>query len=201
MKFESDVRELLISNTIRLIAEGGFEAATTKALAHSGGTIPNFNMNEVYIYRLFGSKEKLYEAAFLRLDNELFDAIKSAIDENGGFASKTKDDFYRIFLSIWEFIISQEERCRCYVRYYYSIYFRGNSLEEHEKLFSEIIAGSAVIFKEEADVGAILHSVLTTIMDFSILIHNGSLSDDENNRYHIFNVLYCMMMTYFKEEI
>ena len=48
MKHEAAVRELLVSNAIRLIAEGGFEKATTKELALSGGHLPGLKMNEVY---------------------------------------------------------------------------------------------------------------------------------------------------------
>ena len=76
MKREAEIKELLISNTIRLVSEGGFEKATTKELALCGGHLPDFKMNEVYIYRLFGSKENLYEATFIRLDTELFYSFK-----------------------------------------------------------------------------------------------------------------------------
>ena len=80
MKREAEIKELLISNAIHLIAKGGFEAATTKALTTAGGSPDGFKMNEVYIYRFFGSKEKIYEAAFLTLDNELYNAFNTAIE-------------------------------------------------------------------------------------------------------------------------
>ena len=37
MKREAEVKELLINNTIHLIAIGGFEAATVKEITKSGG--------------------------------------------------------------------------------------------------------------------------------------------------------------------
>ena len=97
----------------------------------------------------------------------------------------------------WQFILGNEERCRCYVRYYYSIYFRGASLEAHRKLFAEMVDVMTPIFKEKADVSSILHSVFTALFDFAIRVYNGELEDNEENRPHIFNVLYCMMITYF----
>ena len=54
-----------------------------------------------------------------------------------------------------------------------------------------------LMFKEHADVVAILHSVFTALFDFAIRVYNGELEDSEINRLHIFKVLYCMM-TYFK---
>ena len=70
MKNEQDIREILISNTISLIAEGGFERATTKAITYSGNSLPNVKLNEAYIYRLFGDKEHLYEKAFEKIFSE-----------------------------------------------------------------------------------------------------------------------------------
>ncbi len=197
MKREAEIKEILISNAIHLIAEGGFEKATTKELTHCGGTIPGFKMNEVYIYRIFGSKENLYEAAFIRLDDELYHAFRSGVEAVGGFEEKTKEKMHEFFLKAWNFILGNEEYCRCYVRYYYSIYFKGTSLEAHRKRFEGMISEMATIFKDEADVVSILHSVFTALFDFAIRVYNGDLEDSEINRPHIFNVLYCMMATYF----
>ena len=61
-----------------------------------------------------------------------------------------------------------------------------------------MICGIAHAFKEEADVDSIIHSVFTTMIDFAIRVYSGALIDDEVNRTHVFNVLYCMMSTYFK---
>ena len=199
MKCEAEVKELLINNTIRLIAEGGFEKATTKELTHCSGDLPNCKMNEVYIYRLFGSKEDLYDATFARLDAELFYAFKQGVKSVGGFDQDESKRLYEFFLKAWRFILGNEFKCRCYIRYYYSIYFKGASLEAHKKLFEEVIADLAPFFKEEADVASIMHSVFTALFDFAIRVYNGELEDNEINRPHIFNVLYCMMMTYFKE--
>ena len=69
----------------------------------------------------------------------------------------------------------------------------------HRRQFAETINEFSSIFKEEADVTAILHSVFTALLDFAIRTYNGDIRDNEANREHIFNVLYCMMMTYFKE--
>jgi AcrR family transcriptional regulator len=198
MKREAEIKELLISNAIHLIAEGGFEKATTKELTHCSGDLSDFKMNEVYIYRLFGSKEHLYEAAFLRLDSELSYSFRNGVRAVGGFDYDTKEKLYKFFLKAWRFILGNEERCRCYVRYYYSIYFKGNSLVAHKKLLGEVITEMNSIFKDEADVVAILHSVFVAFLNFAIRVYNGEIEDNEINRYHVFNVLYCMMMTYFK---
>lgn len=201
MKNEQQIREILLQNTIRLIAEGGFEKATTHAIAYSGDSTPDIKMNEVYIYRLFGSKEKLYEAAFATLEKELTDAIWAGGSLVRDMKTDTKSKLNRIFTHVWEFVMKSEQRCRCYIRFYYSVYFKGAARREHTRLFDRLIRAFSPLFKEEADVNAIMHSVFTTLLDFAIRVYNGDLENSEINVPHVFNVLYCMMMTYFKEEI
>ena len=200
MKRENETRALLISNAIHLIGESGFEGATTKELTKCGGDLPGLKMNEVYIYRLFGSKEELYAAAFACLDQELLTAFQNAANTVGGFTADTENKLYTFFAMAWRFILGNEERCRCYVRYYYSIYFKGPSVEAHKQLFECIAAHLTPIFTEEADVHSILHSVFTALLDFAIRVYNGELEDNDINRPHVFKVLYNMMAPYFKVE-
>ena len=201
MKNGEAIRQALLDNTIHLIGGSGFEGATTRAIVCEGINDPTIRLNEVYIYRIFGSKEILYEEAFLRLDRELFYAFREEVVRVGGFEIDTRKKLYEFFLKAWRFILGNEERCRCYVRYYYSVYFKGHSLEEHRKLFEGLIVGIAPLFKEEADVESILHSIFTALFDFAVRVYNGDLEDSEINRPHIFNVLYCMMESYFKDSV
>jgi hypothetical protein len=106
---------------------------------------------------------------------------------------------FRLFLRAWKFILGNEANFRCYVRYYYSIYFKSNSKAKHKQLFCSTIHDLSSIFIDEADAESILHSVFTALLDFAIRVCNGDLEDSEENRAHIFNVLYCMMLSYLKE--
>ena len=199
MKCEQEVRNLLVGNTIRLIAEGGFEKATTHAITHSGNPLSGIKMNEAYIYRLFGRKEKLYAIAFSHLDGELVWELCRCLESCPNLQEDTEQKLYAAFLRMWRFVIDHEEHCRCYVRYYYSVYFKDESLEAHKRLFEKIIEVFQPLFKEEADIKSILHSVYTSIFDFAVRVFNGELKDTETNAKHIFNVIYCMMHSYFKE--
>lgn len=201
MRFEQEIRKTLIKNTIHLIAKGGFEMATTKAITYSGEQSSHIKMNEVYIYRLFGSKEHLYEIAFSQLDAEFFYAICDAMEAAGDIEVNTKAKLNQIFQKIWRFAIGNEEHCRFYVRYYYSVYLVDSSLESHNKHFEIVVNAFKPLFKEEADVKSIMHSVLTALLDFAVRVYNGDLEDNDINTPHIFNVLYCMMASYFKDEL
>ena len=61
-----NVRNRLIENTIKIIAENGFDKTTTKAIVSGTG------INEAYIYRDFADKEDLFVKVFEKLDEELF---------------------------------------------------------------------------------------------------------------------------------
>ena len=201
MRFEQEIRETLIKNAIHLIAKGGFEMATTKAITYSGEQLSHIKMNEVYIYRLFGSKEHLYETAFAMLDTELFYVVCDAMKEAGDIKTDTTAKLRDVFAKVWRFVLNNEERCRCYVRYYFSVYLLDSSLEAHNQLFAIVVNAFKPLFKEEADVKSIMHIVLTTLLNFAIRVYNGDLEDEDINTPHIFNVLYCMMASYFKDEL
>jgi AcrR family transcriptional regulator len=196
MKSEQAIREVFIDNTIRLIGEGGFEKATTKAITFSGEAHPDLKLNEVYIYRLFGSKEALYAKAFERLDVEFVVALRRSTAAFHASEGPVKDRLYELFLRVWNFLLRNEERFRCYIRYYYSVYFREESLLNHNRIFAEIVDTFSPLFKEETDVKSVMHSVFTMMLDFSVRVYNGDLENTETNRFHIFNMLYCAIMTY-----
>lgn len=199
MRRETEIRDLFIENTIRIIAEVGFENATTKALTHYGGDLPGLKMNEAYIYRVFGSKDKLYEATFEKLDNELYIAFMKALEAVIGFNCNIKDKLNNLFLMCWDFILRNEVRLRCYVRFYYSAYFKGSVAEAHNKLIMGVVNQISPIFKREADVLSILRSVFTALLDFGIRVYNGELENNDDTREHVFNVLYNMMSDYFRK--
>lgn len=47
MRYEAEIKDILIKNAIHLISDVGFEKVTTKELTHCGGNLPNFKMNQV----------------------------------------------------------------------------------------------------------------------------------------------------------
>ena len=198
MNREKDIKELLISNTIRVIANGGFEKATTKELTRIHGLESDLKINEVYIYRIFGNKEKLFEAAFLRLDEELFSAFREYLDEVAKYDCDRKERFFRYFLLVWNFVMGDEDKCRCYMRYCYSVYFKGNSERIHSEQFENIVNSITPYFKAEVSVSAILHSVFAILLDFATRAYNGQITDDEATRSEIFNTLYITISPYLK---
>ncbi|MBE6549267.1 MAG: TetR/AcrR family transcriptional regulator [Ruminococcaceae bacterium] len=197
MKNGNVIREALLENTIRLIGDCGFEKATTKGIVSLGIDDPNIRLNEVYIYRIFGSKELLYSEAFSVLDKELFAFVRNSaanfFDDPCPFVERIRN----LFNKLWRFLLGNECRCRCYVRFYYSAYFHEQTLRKHRELLDSQESVFSPIFKDEADVITIIHTTFMTLMDFAIRVYNGDIEDNEDNAYHIFNLLYYSLSSYF----
>lgn len=199
MKHETLIREVFIENTIHLIALGGFEMATTRAIVHERAALAEVKLNEAYIYRLFGGKDQLFAAAFDVLDQELISLVRRNLvvfeDTTVSFRQRTQ----RLFRILWDFLLSDEEKCRCYVRYYYSVYFNKYSHAAHIGAYGDIAEAVSGAFKPKADVVSLLHHTLTVMLDFAVRVYNGDLENNETNTEHIFNVIYASLQPYLKE--
>lgn len=200
MKNGDIIREALIGNTIRLIGEEGFEKATTRAITTDGLEVPGIRFNEVYIYRLFGSKEQLYATAFAELDAELLTRLQSISQDTQQLKGTRREKLCLAFDRMWRFLLQNEARCRCYVRYYYSAYFAGEPMRAHRRLFAEYKKLFPGMFRPESDVVAILHTTFMTMMDFAIRVFNRDLEDTANTADHIFLLLYTSMTPYLTPE-
>ncbi|MBQ8551419.1 MAG: TetR/AcrR family transcriptional regulator [Clostridia bacterium] len=197
MKNERIYREVFINNTIRLVAEGGFEKATTRAIAGERKEINNVKLNEAHIYRVFGTKENLFAETFSMLDNELISNIKeslSAFDTGANFRSQCEN----LFLKLWRLLLQNEDKCRYYTRYYYSIYFKESIRKAHMKKYEILIERMTPAFVPGADVWSLFHHIITVMLDFAIRVYNGAIEDTKDNAAHIFNVAYSSITPYLK---
>ena len=191
---QDDLRQALIDGTIHVIAQNGLDKATTKAISNATG------INEVYIYRLFKNKEKLFEKAFEHLDKQLLDKCLLHIDVMymGEMDYETRCRIY--FLAIWRFLVGNKDKILMYVRYYYSPYFKKHSAEMHKQRFMPLINKFKVAFKDEADVWMILNHILNVMLDFALKVHSGEMSKKDNYTEHVFRVIYQSVKQYFKHE-
>ncbi|MBQ2866697.1 MAG: TetR/AcrR family transcriptional regulator [Clostridia bacterium] len=146
MTNEHLVRQVLMDNTIRLVADGGFENATTNTITYSGGDVENIKMNVVYIYRLYGSKDRLFDSIFETIDGEFANAVRSSEDICG---------FMTVVLDFWT---QNPLWCKYYVRYYYSHRLVGDVLSKHKENMEELTAKFTV--KKP-----VTEMILTTLLD------------------------------------
>jgi AcrR family transcriptional regulator len=187
-----DTKGRLIENTIHAIASEGLDKTTTKAI------VRETDINEAYIYRHFSDKEELFARTFEKLDNELVEKAMENVDimrlPNLDFELRCR----AFFTVIWRFMLSNEERCTAYLRYYYSPYFKKYSLEAHTVRYTPFMKIFSEAFKDEANVWMILKHVLNVMLDFSVRVFEGSVPDNEDTCEHVFRLIYCSIKQYFK---
>lgn len=189
----TDTREALIASAITVIAGEGLDKTTTKAVAGTAG------LNEVYIYRYFSDKEDLLVSCFNALDEELVDIVVSHMSlmsmPSASFEARSR----LLFTAVWRFLLGNSEKCRAYVRYYYSPYFKKHSVEAHRERFDGVLQQFRKVFREEANVWMLLNHVLNVMLDFSIKVFNGELGDNEDTTEHVFRLVYNSVSLYFKD--
>ena len=197
VKNEELFREIFVANTLRLVSEGGFEAATTRAIAGERREVNNVRINEAHIYRIYGRKEHLFAEVFSMLDSELLAAVGDGLDAFSSEPDKRKQ-WELLFYKLWNFLLLREDRCRYYIRYYYSVYYKGEPLRVHNAKFRDFVCDLMPYFVENADVCAILQHVVTVVLSFAVCVYNGTMANDEDNVPHVFNVVYSSVAPYLR---
>lgn len=189
---QDEIRQKLIDGTIHVIARDGLDKATTKQIGIETST------NEAYIYRCFLDKEDMFAKTFDSLDEELVSETMKHVS-----VMYMQDLEYELrcrifFFAIWKFLLGNREKCLTYVRYYYSPYFAKNSIKEHKQRYVPLVSKFEDAFIEEADVWMILNHILNVMLDFSVKVHNGQMSEKDNYAEHVFRVIYRSVEQYFK---
>ena len=189
----NDIRETLIARTIHVIAKEGLDKTTTKAITE--GT----SINEAYIYRHFSNKDELLSKAFDKLDEEL---VGKAMQHVSVMYMQEMEYEIRCgiyFQAMWKFLLGNKEKCRAFIRYYYSPYFAKYSAVSHKQRYEPLVEKFAVAFKKEANVWMILNHILTTMLDFAIKVCDGSLPENDDTAEHVFRLIYVSIRQYFRD--
>ncbi len=198
MKNEEIYRDLFIKNTMRLVAEGGFEKATTRAIAGERKEIGDVKVNEAHIYRVFGTKENLFAEVFSMLDNEfiwvIYEGFALFNDNSEDFRTKCE----KLFLKVWDFLLQNEEKFRYYTRFYHSVYFKNSICLIHKKKYEPLIEKISPVFVQQADVWALFHHIKSVLLSFATSVYGGMLENSEENRKHIFIVVYASVSPYLR---
>ena len=189
-----EMREKLICGTARVIATEGLDKATTKQIGLTT------SINEAYIYRLFKDKEDLFAKTFAYLDDELVSLCMAylPIMRREDLAFRECGRLY--FAEVWRFLLGNSEKCRAFIRYYYSPYFAKYSATEHRERYVDFLERFKVCFKEEANVWMILNHILDTMLSFAVKVFDGALPDNPDTEEHVFRLVYASSQQYFKDE-
>lgn len=189
-----NVRNRLIENTIKIIAENGFDKTTTKAIVSGTG------INEAYIYRDFADKEDLFVKVFEKLDEELLAKLMQHLPVIYMRELEYELRCRVFFDAIWKFLIDNKEKCLAFMRYYYSPYFKKYSADKHKQRYRPLVEKFSEAFIDEADVWMILNHVLDVMLSFAVKVHSDQMPNEDSYSEHVFRVVYRSIEQYFKKK-
>lgn len=187
---QADRKLALLGSTIRVIARNGLDKTTTKAIAAEA------NLNEAYIYHLFDGKEGLFKAVFTTLDDELVSKILLHLPVMYMETMDFETRCYTLFTFCWKFILANKDKCLCFIRYYYSPYFKKYSYDEHNMRYQSVLEKMTPAFREKTNVWMLLNHILNTMLDSAVKVFNGDIADNDNTAEHVFLVIYSSVKPY-----
>ena len=179
MKHEQILRQTYINNVISLVANGGFEKATTLAIANNRIRLDRVQLNDSHIYRIFGSKAGLYAAAFEQIDAE----ILSILHQKKEADTKSPEQICAAFVSVYNYLLDNKDKTRYYLQYYYSHYFQEDVRRKHIDRYSTLAENM------------LIHCVLMTTLNMVFNVHNGMFKLDSKTVGEIIHsIAYCSLL-------
>lgn len=190
---QDEFRQQLIDGTIHVIARDGLDKASAKQIETETG------INVVYIYRCFRDKEDLFAKTFDSLDGELVDELLRRLPVMWTPELSMNERCRMLFCGVWQFLLGNSEKCLCFMRYYYSPYFRKYSAESHKATYRTVLEKMSVAFNERANVWMLLNHILNVMLDFAVKVFDGAVPNDDDTAEHVFRLVYNSVSPYFKE--
>lgn len=191
MKTE-DTRLALINSTIHTISEVGIDHATTKLLA------TNADVNEVYIYRIFGGKEELFKETFTFIDKDFSAALLKFLPIVYDRRLDIKLRFQKLFEKVWQYALEDKERCSFFIRYYYSRCYTNLISEERKIIYAKVMKKFDTAFPYGTDTWWLFNHILDVIFSSAVKILREEIPDNEQTKEKIFELIYSAMQPHLK---
>lgn len=160
MALREDYRELLLDAAVLVVSRDGLDHATTKAIAKEAAC------NEVYIYRNFGSKEGLLQAAFDRADIHFIQMVIKHLDVLDDRSMTLEQRCHALWQPVWAFCLSGPDIIRFYLRYYYSAQYLTSARALHHHNYQQLQARLNRYFISEHDCWLLMAHIFETILSF-----------------------------------
>ena len=175
---------------VRVAAREGLDRTTTKLIA---AEVP---CNEVYIYRNFGSKDALLQAAFSRTDLRFVQTILKNLDVMDAPGQPLEQRCRALWEPVWRFCLAQPDDIRFYLRYYYSAQFLASAHELHHRNYQQLQARLSRYFLSSHDSWLLMAHIFETILRFVSHVLCGDLQDTPELDEQVFSLIFRTLQPY-----
>jgi hypothetical protein len=100
-------------------------------------------------------------------------------------------------LKVWEFIFSDEDKCRYFIRCYHSRFFDTYSIKFRRETYFEVVNMLATAFKKDIDVWLLLNHIFDVIFASAQKILRNEVENDERMAVSVFALIYTALEPYF----
>ena len=190
MALKENYRELLLDAVVRVAARDGLDRTTTKLIA---AEVP---CNEVYIYRNFGSKDALLQAAFIRTDLRFVQTVLKNMDVMDVPGQPLEQRCRALWEPVWRFCLAQPDDIRFYLRYYYSAQFLVSAHELHHRNYQQLQACLSRYFVSAHDSWLLMAHIFETILSFVSHVLCGDLQDTPELEEQVFSLIFRTLQPY-----
>lgn len=188
-------KEKLIEATVQIIAEHGLENLRTAEICKIAG------VNVAYLYDLFENKDDLIAQAFAASDERFLKTIRDNFPVLHYQSIAYEMRCRVLFMRCWEHIINRLRYTVFYVRYYYSSSFQKYSYAEHMQRYAGLIEKMKPAFPETANVKAILHHILDTLLGMAMKQINDPQESDEAAAETNFGIIFSVVKNYINQDV
>jgi len=177
-----EVRQALMSSTIRVVASQGIQNATTKALSKDSG------LSEVYIYRHFKDKDDLFKQTFDSLDKELTYLMMTSLKKVKANNSDgtVKIGFRSVYHDFWRFTLSDRDKCSFFIQYYYSSYYPSHSEDERKLTYKPLLDSISPAFAEGTDAWIELNHMYDVVFPKLLRVIRGNIPDNTETEENVY---------------
>ena len=194
----NEMRNALIQSAIHIVACEGIDKVKVDKVAHAAG------LNVAYLYRIFGGKEGLFLETFQQIDIEMREYILGHVGILFADNIQQEERWNNFIMNLWEYVLSDQEKCTFFIRYYYTSYFDSYSSNERKECYMKVLDKMTPAFKVGVDVWKQLNYIYDVIFSSVVKVLRNHESKEEvkaNAAHFLYTALMPKMMSEEKSEM
>lgn len=191
-------RQNLINCSVNVVATSGLANATTKAICTQA------NLNEVYLYRNFNSKDHLLLESYLQENEKLMSLIIGEVDkQNENLESVSLEDRSKaVVLKAWDYLVENPNVCKFLVYYYQSEQFTKYALEEHNRWANVLLSKlNFESFNEKEYARTLLYVIFNTVFSMAKQVADNRLPNTKETAKMVFECVYILISACYKKDL
>ena len=100
----------------------------------------------------------------------------------------------------WEHLMENPDVCKFYVRYYYSVHYENDAIEEFKANNLELKRKFASLLPDGTDVEMIFQYNVDTLLHLAMKVTSGEIENTEDMPERVFHLLYSVNMAFVQQQ-